>query len=230
MICMNNNSPQAPHRQAWDLIPWVVGGSASPAEQLLVTEHVAACPDCREELAFHTALRGGMAGSADAPHDVEPAWERMQARLETGPTTRPVPATDLGLASTPGPVGNRLVRMLVAAVVVQAVGLSVLGATLWHGQRGTEYQTLSQTASTPSVATIRLVPAAELQQAQLQALLKRTGTHAVEINADGSLLGLTVEPAAGHSLDQVLTQLRAEPGVMLAEPMPQATASPAGRP
>jgi hypothetical protein len=106
----------------------------------------------------------------------------------------------------------------------------VLGATLWHGQRGTDYQTLSQTASTPSVATIRLVPAADLQQAQLQALLKRTGTHAVEINADGSLLGLSVEPTAGHSLDQVLTQLRAEPGVMLAEPMPQATASPAGRP
>lgn len=226
----NSDNPQATHRKAWDLIPWVVGGSASPTEQLLVAEHVAGCPDCREELAFHSDLRAGMADSTPAPHDVEPAWERMRARLEADQATGPLAAAGRGVASLHGPAGNRTVRMLVAAVVVQAVGLSVLGATLWHEQRGTDYQTFSQTASTPSVATLRLVPAADLQLTQLQALLKRTGTHAVEINADGSLLGLSVDPAAGRSLDQVLTLLRAEPGVMLAEPMPEASVRPAGRP
>ncbi len=223
-----NDNPQAPHRQAWDLIPWVVGGSASPAEQQLVAEHAAGCPDCREELAFHTDLRAGLSAGTPAPHDLEPAWQRMQARIEPGALAAsarpPVGPADI---RTQAPWNARLMRMLVAAVVVQAVGLTVLGGALWQRTRSADYQTLSQVSAMPAVATIRLVPAGSLPHAQLQALLVRTGTRVAEISADGGILGLVLDPTSGRTAEQALQQLRADPGVRLAEPMPD---TPAARP
>ena len=37
-----------PHRQAWDLIPWLVAGSASDAQTALVQQHAAGCADYPE--------------------------------------------------------------------------------------------------------------------------------------------------------------------------------------
>jgi hypothetical protein len=216
---------EMPHRQAWDLIPWVVARNASPAEQALVARHAALCPDCREELAFHTDLRTGLAAGTPAPHDLEPAWQRLQARFDEAQPAGSAPVAGPADPRPQAPLNARLVRMLVAAVVVQAVGLTALGGALWQRTGNADYQTLSLAPAAPSTATIRLVPSADLSLGRLPGLLARAGVRLVDINADGSLLGLALDPAGGRTLDQALQQLRAEPGVRLAEPLPEVTAA-----
>jgi hypothetical protein len=39
----------ADHRAAWELIPWVVNGTADEAARALLTTHLASCPDCAAE-------------------------------------------------------------------------------------------------------------------------------------------------------------------------------------
>ena len=57
------------HRQTWNLIPWVVNGSATPAERQIAETHLAECVDCRDELAFQSLLHAGMAMDARALND-----------------------------------------------------------------------------------------------------------------------------------------------------------------
>lgn len=195
------------HRRAWDLIPWVVAGSASDEERRCVDEHAAACTDCRDELAFHRQLQAGMSLPANDLPPAEPALQRLLARIDQAPALpQPVPAHT---ALWP--------RALAAAVVVQAIGLAVLGGMLLERPRLADYQTLSQAAA-PSAARIRLVPAPSLRLGELQALLGRTGLQVVHSNADGSILGLAPR-AAGAPLSDLIARLRAEPGVLLAEPV-----------
>ena len=244
-----------PHRQAWDLIPWLVGGSASEAEARLVQQHAAGCADCREELAFHQAVHISMqtdmqAGMA-APHSPEPALAALWARINQAQASPPevvagtlatTPATSLAatLAGTPsislptaftsGPTAPlaipsfrsepRWTRWLVAAVLVQAVGLATLAGLLLERQRDAAYQTFSSPA--PATATVRLVPAASLPVGQLQTLLADNGLLIVASSPDGRVLSLARLPAHAQTAVPVaalLARLRALPGVVLAEPV-----------
>ena len=214
---MDDSSTTTSHRHAWDLIPWVVAGSASDAERQLVEEHAALCADCRDELSFHRSLQNGIAGAAVPPHSPEPALRRLWARIdEAEPASRPLLA-----------LGARRVgwnRLLAAAVVVQAIGLAALLGMLWERPRPADYQTLSQSlARTAPAASIRLVPAASLQLGELQALLARAGLQVVESSGDGAILGLAPRPGASTPVGETLLRLRAEPGVLLAEPILDAT-------
>lgn len=209
---MDPRTPTPDHRRAWDLIPWVVAGSASPAEQALVHTHAATCADCRDELAFHRGVRAGMldAPPADAADDARAgaALQRLWARVdapEAAPSSRRWPRWGVAAA---------------AVIALQALGLATLGGMLWERPRAV-YQTLSQPAPA-SAATIRFVPAPAMLQAELQALLARHRLQVVEVGADAAHYGLAPLPGAadgGPDATQRLARLRAEPGVLLAEPV-----------
>jgi len=207
------------HRRAWDLIPWFIGGSASDEERLLVEQHAATCADCRDEIAFHRSLQTAMLAQAAPPADPGPALQRLMARIDQD-EAMPAGARLAGTAAAL-PRRGYATRLLAGVVMAQAIGLAALAGMLWERPRPAEYQTFSKV--TPSRATIRLVPAPELQMGQLRALLARSGLEIVDSSGDGALLG--VAPRAGERptpQDRVLAQLRSEPGVMLAEPMPEA--------
>ncbi len=222
---------QAPHRQAWDLIPWVVAGSASEAEVSLVHQHAATCTDCGEELAFHQRVKAGMQAAAPAPHSPEPALAALWARIEQ---TQAAPlastADTAAAATTPEP---RWTRWLVAAVLVQAVGLAALAALLFERPHDAPYQTFSSAApatATPATpATLRLVPAASLPVGRLQTLLADNGLQIVASSRDGRVFSLApVAGLAGHAaapaMTMTLARLRAEPGVVLVEALPHSAA------
>jgi len=210
-----------PHRRAWDLIPWFIGGNASDDERKLVEQHAATCADCRDEIAFHRSLQSAMLAQATAPSDPGPALQRLMARIDQD-ETMPSNARVAGTAAA-GPRRGYATRLLACVVMAQAIGLAALAGMLWERPRAADYQTLSHVAA-PTRATIRLVPAPELQVGQLRALLARSGMEIVDSSGDGALLG--VAPRAGERpgpQEQALAQLRAEPGVLLAEPMPETT-------
>ena len=198
------------HRRASELMAWVAAGSASDAERDFVEQHLQTCADCREEAAFHQRLLTGLQQGALEPHDGDPALQRLMARIDAGAPREEQPAPLAGARSW--------ARWLVAAVVVQAVGLGAAGVALWERGTAPEYRTLSSSAAPAHGADIRLVPAATLDLASLQALLVRHSLVVVEVSADARRWGLAISGPVREP-GPVVQQLRSEPGVLLAEPV-----------
>lgn len=71
------------HAQISELLPWYVNGTLEAAEQRLVEDHLAACPDCVQELARSKALAAALRErqqSAPSPHPIQLA--RLMERIE----------------------------------------------------------------------------------------------------------------------------------------------------
>jgi hypothetical protein len=115
----------------------------------------------------------------------------------------------------------RWTRILAAAVVVQAVGLTALSGMLWQQRAATApgYVTLSQPPPVSEPATIRLVPEPSLRLSELQALLKASGLRIVQSNEDGSILGVAPLPQDSPTVADAVLRLKGHPGVLLAEPV-----------
>lgn len=218
---MQNHTTE--HRRAWDAIPWVVAGAASADDQRCVHEHLPHCEDCRAEWALHERVQARLAASLPpALPDPGPAWERLQARLDSNGSARAPDAPP----ATPGratPDHNRWTGWLAAAVLVQAIGLGAAGlAWLEHGRgQGNEgeFRTLSQPSPARVAVALRLVPAPAMDFAALRQLLADTGLVVVEFSPDGHSLGLAAADGKPGSAAAALPVLRATPGVVMAEPV-----------
>jgi anti-sigma factor RsiW len=205
------------HRHAWELIPWVVNNRASAEERRAVEEHTADCADCREELALQTRLYAAMRreAPATAPADPQPAlrrlWQRIDAAAPVLPRRR--------VASLP------LARGLLAAVLIEAIGIAALSAALWSREAVRDHAPLYQTLSAPAEgaprASIRAVLAPTLSLGELEALLGRTHLQIVGGPGDGGVYSLApLSPRAGSGVEaEALAQLRSHPGVRFAEPV-----------
>jgi len=215
---MTNTTPLT-HRQIWELIPWIVNGTAAPEERQQVERHLRDCADCRDEYALQMQLHAGMHAGAAAEHDAHPALRRLLTRIDTVelPHDEPLPRQE---------TRGRWVQWLAAAVVVQAIGLALLGGALLTrpGVPGADYRTLSS-AAPPSTATIRLVPSPQLPLADLQRLLSEQQLRIVESSADGRILGVAARSGADDVAARI-AQLRLQPGVLLAEPAAGAAHAP----
>ena len=145
----------------------------------------------------------------DVPVDADVGLGRLLARLDM-----PDPQ-ELRLRSRPG---NWLSRALVAAVLVQALGLGVLGVKLWSGGGDPSYRTLSQETLPAAPGAIRVVPDAGMTLADWNALL-----HALRlqvVSGPNDVGAYTVAPVSSASTAQhALQQLRTTRGILLAEPV-----------
>jgi hypothetical protein len=254
--------PHSPHRQAWDLVPWVVAGVAGEAQRRFVHEHARECAECRAEIEFHRAVRDGMAGSAPSQSTAaeratesatesatgsttgsttgsatgsaaeNSAWAQMQMRLEAeaalAPPTGDVPPP--GLAPAPGRILPGTLRWLVAAVVVQAVGLAALAGVLaFRAGAEPSFEALGDGPGAAAVqhgAGVRLVLAPELTLGEIRTRLAASGWQLAEVSADGSRFVALPAGAAAAPREQVLALWRMQPGTLLAEPMPRDVGPP----
>jgi len=201
------------HTQTWDLIPWVVNGTASAEQRARVDQHLRDCADCRREFALQQQFQAGLRDdAAAAEHDPRPGLERLFLRIDA--ETVPLPAATATV--------NRggWLPWLAAAVIVQAVGLALLtGLLLGRPAAPDEYRTLSA-APGRSDAVIRLVVAPDTTLAALGALLADTQLRIVESTADNGAFGLAPRDAAAPpDVAATLAALRARPGVLMAEPI-----------
>jgi hypothetical protein len=217
-----NDTSQA-HRQAWDLIPWIVNGSAPESEQLLVQAHLAACADCRQELEFQRQLQAAMARPDGAEVDMHASWQRLRKRLDAA--ARPSAAANVP-RRTRG-VDQGWMPWLVAVIVVQAIGLGALGATWWsRSPAGSEpaaatsgaYRTLAASEASTPAATIRVVFAPEVTLAHMQAMLAAAR---LQVRAGPSAVGVWTLGPAGDSNQAAtaaaLRELRSQSSVRFAE-------------
>ncbi len=213
--------PRPEHLRAWEALPWVVNGRATPEQARWVADHVAGCEDCRAELAWQQRLHNALAAAGAATPAADPATEaglqRLLARLDDV-ADEPPPAPAISAASR---APHRLTWVLAAAVVIQAVGLGVMGLQLGSAGDNATYHTLSDgpgPARTAS-ATLRVLPESGMTLAQWQVLLQALELQVVSGPNAGGAYALAPAPGTSTPRDSALAGLRGSPGIRLAEPI-----------
>ena len=195
--------------RAWEMMPWVLQDSATPEQGAWLEGHLAQCAACRAEFAQQSRLRLALSLPADVPVDVDAGLEHLLTRLDTH---------DPQQAPARTRAGSWVSRALVAAVLVQALGIGFLGVRLWSADGHPPYRTLSQEAPPAAPGAIRVVPDAGMTLADWNALL-----HALRlqvVSGPNDVGAYTVAPASSASTaQQALQQLRTTRGILLAEPV-----------
>jgi anti-sigma factor RsiW len=203
---------------AWEAMPWVLQGSAPKEQSEWLTEHLAQCESCRAEFAQQQQLQLAMSLPADIPLDPEVGLRRLLGRLDM-PELPAISPPKRSLSSPSPSPSPWLQRALVAAVLVQAIGIGVLGAKLWSagGSTPAQYRTLSQQAAPAAAGAIHVVPDASMKLADWDALLHQL--HLQVVQGPNDVGAYTVVPTGATASPQILAQLRASRDIRLAEPV-----------
>ena len=193
---------------AWDAMPDALQGSLSPRQREWLDAHLACCEACRDQFAQQQRLQRAMSLPLDLPVDMEGGLQRLLSRIDKPE----LPEARDSLRH--GWVG----RALVAAVLVQAIGLGAMGAKLLSIEPAPAYRTLSEEAAPTPAGSIRLVPEPAMALADWDALLHENGLRVVAgPNAVGAYTLVAASGVAGRGA--VLQRLRAHRGGRHAEPV-----------
>ncbi|WP_266182602.1 zf-HC2 domain-containing protein [Dyella humicola] len=195
--------------RAWEAMPWVLQNSTSQTHDDWLHPHLAQCDSCRTEFAQQGYLRLAMSLPSDIPVDVNAGLRRLLARID---------APDIQEVSLHSRPSSWLTRALVAVMLVQALGIGVLGAKLWLEGGHSAYRTLSQNAMPAPAGALHVVPENTMQLADWNALLR---THDLQVVSGPNEVGAyTVVPTGNTSMSKdALRKLRETRGVRLAEPV-----------
>ena len=194
--------------RAWESMPWVLQGTATPLQNDWLHSHLAHCEACRAEFEQQSRLRLAMSLLPDVPVDASAGLARLLHRIDASdPQKRPV-----------RPRAGWLVRTMAAAVLVQAIGIGALGTALWTKHAGAPYRTFSQQSAPVVPGSIRVVPDASMTLANWDELLRSLQLRVVD--GPNSVGAYTVAPMdASTATQRALRQLRATRGISLAEPV-----------
>jgi hypothetical protein len=210
---------KSPHQSTQELLPWFLNGTLGGEELAQVEEHLRACPGCRSELECARLLRSAyvesdlMPDAAAALAKLRPKLldEAMPAQQTRRPGRRPAVPTGVGPAWV-------IPAWFKVALAAQFALIFALGWAVIQPERaGLAYHTLAS-ASAPQHAAGSLVvvfdPAAP--QREVARILHLAGGRIVDGPTASN--GLVIAVAQG-GLQSALTHLRAEPAVVLAEPL-----------
>jgi anti-sigma factor RsiW len=221
-------SDTSAHRHAWDQIPWLVNGTLPDADRAAVNAHLANCADCRADFEFQRRLAASLETRAVCEIDPQESWKSLRARIDTGGhSERPSSGQRGGQRRARGALSGRLsgewVPWLVAAMVVQAIGLGALGTVIWSkpgtsSASGAAYQTLSAPEQLSGNATIRVVFSPEMSIGEMETLLSAAG---LQVQSGPSSAGVwSLGPARDSNLSATraaVRELRDSPKVRFAE-------------
>jgi anti-sigma factor RsiW len=205
-----------PHAETLELLPWLANGTLAGAELERVEAHLARCPACRARLDWERGLRGSGVSVAP-PLSATLAFARLSPRLgaQEGGAGMQVRWSRLAAANDP--------RWLRSVAAVQLGVIFVLGLVIvWPGghQAGDaardmgRYSTLGARAAAPGNLVVSFDPATP--ERELRRILLASGARIV----DGpTAAGAYVLDVAAGEAGPTLSSLRAEPAVVLAEPL-----------
>jgi hypothetical protein len=208
------------------LIPWIINGTASESERRCVEEHLQSCADCSAELEFQRRLQRAVARQGTVEPDTHGSWARLRERLEDEPAASLAPPSG---RTRPRPQERSWMPWVMAAMLMQAVGLGVLGTALWSRSAssalstatpGAAYRTLAAAAPQAQAATVRVVFAPTMTLAELRALLAAARLQVVSGPSDADVWSLA---PAGDSTraatEAAVRALRSSSSVRFAEPI-----------
>jgi hypothetical protein len=204
------------HREALELLPWLVNGTLDGDERERIESHLAQCVACRRELEAARALQAAVA-SAEQDPAVASALARLHMRLdEEEAGYSPLQLVRM-LVRRWRDVQPALRWMLAAQFALIAVLVGVLGAVIaTSGPAPALYRTLGD-APSASGGAIVVVFKGERTEQEIRRLLLRLNVRVVD--GPSSVGAYRLELRAGGQQD-VLALLRADPAVAFAEPVP----------
>lgn len=216
------------HSRAELVIPWLVNGSLPPEAESAVREHIAGCPECREEYDEQLRVCEGMRSDGPLVFAAESSYQKLLTRMQNPDNDRQrreeVVALPPSRATRSFRQAPPTVRWLAAAAVLQAFAIGI-GAWTWHSSssaRTADYATLTSAAPTyDSGPRVRVLFSTDLSIGGLQSVLQGAGAHIVDGPADGDVytLGFVRPPNSRAALEKRISALRANPSVLFAEPV-----------
>lgn len=201
-----NDEPE--HAGVFALLPWHAAGRLDGAETARVQRHLDRCAACRAELAWQRELHATAAGmdSAAAGPDMEAALARLLPRLDERPAAlgwhRKL-LSELTAWLNRGP-------LVPAAFAAALLALAVVMAP----DRPGDYHVLGPVPEGAGDTTVVFRP--DTPAADVRRILDGSGAAAVHGPTVAGAYVLSIGPA--HRAD-VLARLRAEPAVLMAEPL-----------
>jgi len=206
--------------EAARLLPWYLTGRLSAADLERVSSHLQRCAICRNDLAHERAVQGILKTDNRIEYAPQASLAKMFSRIdELGRDAPTGSSPDLPRAS---PRRLRPVQWLTAAVLVQAVALGWLGASLRDRPQSAvppaQYQTLS--ADPVPLAPgphIRAVFAPAMTLAELKALLSSNDLTIVRGPSEAGAYTLASTRAMPMGIEPVVAALRTDARVLFVE-------------
>jgi anti-sigma factor RsiW len=214
------------HAEAWALLPWLANGRIQAADREWVEAHVQGCAECRAELAAQRLVASEVnREGADSPLPAAPeeqrSYNKLWARIEAAESAA-TPATGTSGAAVAVPRSSRTVRWLAAAVVVQAIGLGILGMTVNNGRAGDGFVTVSSPEPRPHAPAVRVVFEPNASISTINTLLEHQGLSIVSGPGDAGnfMAELSADAvASGASAESVAAVMAKDPHVTFAQPI-----------
>ncbi|RDI97991.1 zf-HC2 domain-containing protein [Dyella solisilvae] len=195
--------------RSWEVMPWALQNRVSPAEDEWLTSHLTQCESCRSEFEQQSRLRMALTLPPDIPLNPDAGLRRLLARID---------APDAQETSQRARATGWITRTLVAAVLVQALGIGVLGVKLWSQNAVPVYHTLSQANPAAPVGAIHVVPDESMRLSDWNSLLH---TMHLQVVGGPNDVGAYTVVSVDTSLSprDTLQKLRTTQGIRLAEPV-----------
>ena len=213
----NDHRDAHDHRETQQSLPWLANGTLAGAELQRAERHLQVCAICREELALLHSVHA--AGPGPAPlADLEGALARLLPQLDAQPAPPALPVQAPALV--PATLRQRLAAndrsWLRAGVFLQCCVIAVLGFQLMRPGDGAAPATYHALGAASATAAGGLVVAfkPDTPERELRRIVLASGARVVGgPTATGAWMLETATPASA------LTALRAEPAVLLAQPL-----------
>jgi hypothetical protein len=214
------------HAEAWALLPWLANGRIAAEQREWVEAHVQTCAECKAELTAQRLVSIHMRDATPSPStasDEQRSFDRLWSRIEAAESVT-LPATGTGGS---GFRASRTVRWLAAAVIVQAVGLGVLGFSAMSDDAASGEYTLvtredPRTGASTQAPTVRVVFAPQASIETINTMLAHQGLQIVAgPGTQGNYTAaLSAESqASGASAESVAAVMSKDPNVSFAEPV-----------
>jgi anti-sigma factor RsiW len=209
------------HAEAWALLPFLANGRISAEDREWVELHVHSCHACREEFAAQQSLEQHLR-TAQPPFagSEQRAFAKLWTRIEASETALP-PQPERRVNSG-GSAPRRTVRWLAAAVVVQAIGLALLGVTALNTGNTSpgEFRTVTSNQTHTMGPAIRVVFRPDASMADVSDLLSR---HELELiggpQGSGIFTASSKDSSSDRSMESLAIALRNDARVLFAEPI-----------
>jgi anti-sigma factor RsiW len=200
------------HYQAQLVLPWYASGKLEGEDKARFEAHLASCPDCQAELVHERRLQTEV---ADLPADLEHAWATMRRRIEETPRRRLVErlaligkrASGAWRGSGPWLGWASAAALALAFVVAPMIRPGVAKPPAYHA--------LSSSASRPVGDLVVVFRPDATEQTIRQAL---RSSHARLVDGPTAADAYVLQAPSGER-DAALAKLRAQKGVVLAEPI-----------
>ena len=207
------------HRECSELLPWLVNGTLPEEQSLRIKLHLQTCTECRDEYAEQLTVRDHLQRPDTVVYAPHASLQKLMAKIEAPESLQLQYESPAAVSS-----GPRTARWLVAAVLVESIGIGLLTGVLWwknaQQQSAPRFATLTATAPLPAHGPlIRIVFAPTAATDEINALLRSIGAQVIAGPSEADVYTLSLPPEERASaVAAAITRLRSDAKVRFAEP------------